>query len=203
MDSRAGSGSPWHQGLADGHAHDSRSHEIDEIKEYNHEQKNISAEQHQACPHPWISCPHADPSRSGGHQAEKGQGAQATGRLNRVSRHALTKKDLLRTTGEFQRVYRGGRRIWGNGFAMIILPTEGERSRLGISVQKKTGNSVRRNRVKRLFREVFRLNRHMFPFPCDIVFTVRPGFADNSMGTVQASVARMLDGGKPAGPYAA
>ena len=198
MDSRAGNGSPL--GLADGRAHDVRSHEIDEIKEYYHEQENVSAEQHQARPHPWISCPHADPGRSGGHQAKKGQGAQATGCLKRVNRHALTKKDLLRTTGEFQRVYRGGRRIWGNGFAMIILPTEGERSRLGISVQKKTGSAVRRNRVKRLFREVFRLNRDLFPTPCDIVFTVRPGFAGNSMGIVQACVTRLLDGGKQAGP---
>ncbi len=86
---------------------------------------------------------------------------------------------------------------------MIILSTGGERSRLGISVQKKTGNAVRRNRVKRLFREVFRLNRDLFPSPCDIVFTVRPGFADNSMRTVQASVSRLLDGGKQAGPHVA
>ena len=86
---------------------------------------------------------------------------------------------------------------------MIILPTESERSRLGISVQKKTGNAVRRNRFKRLFREVFRLNRHLFPTPCDIVFTVRPGFADNSMCIVQASVMRLLDGGKQAGSHVA
>ena len=108
--------------------------------------------------------------------------------------HALTKQDLLRTTTEFQRVYRAGRRIWGNGFAMIILPTEGARSRLGISVQKKTGSAVRRNRVKRLFREVFRRNRDLFPAPCDVVFTVRPGFTQNSMIDVHRSVVGLLSG---------
>ena len=121
-----------------------------------------------------------------------------------MNRYALPKTDLLRTTGEFQRVYRGGRRIWGNGFAIILLPTEGERCRLGISVQKKTGNAVRRNRIKRLFREVFRLNRALFPVSCDIVFTVRPGFIDTNMCTVQANVTKLLGGdGQQAGEYAA
>ena len=121
-----------------------------------------------------------------------------------MNRYALPKTDLLKTTGEFQRVYRGGRRIWGNGFAIIFLPTEGGRCRLGISVQKKTGNAVRRNRIKRLFREVFRLNRTLFPVSCDIVFTVRPGFIDTNMCTVQTNVAKLLGGdGQKAGAYAA
>jgi ribonuclease P protein component len=97
----------------------------------------------------------------------------------------------LRTTGEFQRVYRSGRRLWGDGFALIVLPNALEYNRLGISVHRKAGNAVRRNRIKRLIREVFRLNRDLFPPAVDVVLTIRPGFAINSLLDMQTSVARI------------
>ena len=100
----------------------------------------------------------------------------------------------MRTTGEFQRVYRSGRRHWGDGFALIALPNALEYNRLGISVHRKAGNAVRRNRIKRLIREVFRLNRDLFPAAADVVLTIRPGFAINSLLDMQTSVARIIGG---------
>jgi ribonuclease P protein component len=100
----------------------------------------------------------------------------------------------LRTTGEFQRVYRSGRRHWGDGFALIVLANALEYNRLGISVHRKAGNAVRRNRIKRLIREVFRLNRDLFPAAVDVVVTIRPGFAINSLLDMQTSVARIIGG---------
>jgi ribonuclease P protein component len=111
-----------------------------------------------------------------------------------LNRFALPKSHLLRTTGEFQRVYQTGQRLRGNGFALIFLPNTLPYNRLGISVQKKTGNSVRRNRIKRLVREVFRLNRELFPQASDIVVTVRPGFAINSLVDMQTSMVRIIGG---------
>jgi ribonuclease P protein component len=46
-------------------------------------------------------------------------------------------------------------------------------TRLGITVSKRVGNSVRRNRVKRLVREFFRLHKDSFPQGCDIVIAAR------------------------------
>lgn len=45
--------------------------------------------------------------------------------------------------------------------------------RLGISVRKKIGNAVIRNRCKRLIREVFRRNKPVFPPGADIVVVIR------------------------------
>jgi ribonuclease P protein component len=93
----------------------------------------------------------------------------------------LPRERVLRAKGEFDGVYRCGQRFRGRGFAIIASPNTLTGSRLGISVQKKTGNAVRRNRIKRLIREVFRLHQDLFPASSDIIFTVRPGFAVNSL----------------------
>lgn len=109
-----------------------------------------------------------------------------------MDRCTLPKQHLLRTTGEFQRVYRSGRRLRGEGFALIFLANALAHNRLGISVHRKAGNAVRRNRIKRLIREVFRLHRDRFPPSADIVFTVRPEFAINSLLDMHASVVRLI-----------
>ncbi|MBM9613394.1 ribonuclease P protein component [Desulfobulbus rhabdoformis] len=105
-----------------------------------------------------------------------------------MNRNTLPKKHLIRTTGEFQCVYRAGKRYRGPGFAVIILANALPWNRLGISVQRKVGNAVRRNRIKRLVREVFRCNRTQFPSCCDIVVTIRPNFSFDSLETVQSAL---------------
>ena len=46
-------------------------------------------------------------------------------------------------------------------------------TRLGLTVSRKTGNAVKRNRVKRLIREFFRLNDTCFPQGYDIVIAAK------------------------------
>nr|WP_321466512.1 ribonuclease P protein component [uncultured Desulfobulbus sp.] len=105
-----------------------------------------------------------------------------------MHRNTLPKKHLLRTNGEFQCVYRAGRRSHGNGFAVIVAANSLPWNRLGISVQRKVGNAVRRNRIKRLIREIFRCNRSKFPSQCDIVVTVRPNFSFDSLELLQQAL---------------
>ncbi|MEA2116336.1 MAG: ribonuclease P protein component [Thermodesulfobacteriota bacterium] len=100
----------------------------------------------------------------------------------------LPKNCLLRKTGEFNQVYRRGQRLRGNGFALIYLPGDQPVSRLGLSVHRKVGNAVRRNRIKRFVRETFRLHREIFPQSSDIIFTVRPEFSLNGMHAIRAAV---------------
>lgn len=72
---------------------------------------------------------------------------------------------------------------------MIYLAGEQHWSRLGISVPRKVGNAVRRNRIKRIIRETFRLHREMFPQSSDIIVTVRPEFSLKGMYELRHAVA--------------
>ena len=47
-------------------------------------------------------------------------------------------------------------------------------ARLGLSVSSRVGNAVKRNRIKRLLREAFRLDQHALPHGIDLVITVHP-----------------------------
>ena len=81
---------------------------------------------------------------------------------------------ILRST-DFERIYRKGRRQTGPSFALFGMRNELGRSRLGITVTRKFGGAVLRNRSKRIVREIFRRNRDAFGASCDFVVNVRTG----------------------------
>jgi ribonuclease P protein component len=70
---------------------------------------------------------------------------------------ALPKRRRLRARAEFQKVYAEGQRYNGRLLAAFLRKNEVAEHRLGVTASTKAiGNSVERNRAKRLIREVFR-----------------------------------------------
>ena len=58
--------------------------------------------------------------------------------------------------------------------------------RLGVVASRKVGNAVVRNRAKRLWREIFRLNQHRLPPQCDVLVIVRKGFSQAERAELEA-----------------
>lgn len=73
----------------------------------------------------------------------------------------------LKRRAEFQKVYRQGVRFVGKSALITYLETDDQKPRLGLTVTKKYGNAVRRNRFRRLAKEAFRLTP-MPPFDYNI-----------------------------------
>lgn len=64
----------------------------------------------------------------------------------------------IKKNEEFQNIYKVGRKYFGYYALIYITKNQSDIKRLGVVVSKKTGNAVCRNRLKRLFREIYRNN---------------------------------------------
>ncbi len=80
-------------------------------------------------------------------------------------------------------------------FIVYIMPNRLGFSRLGVSISARAGNAVERNRLKRLLREFFRINRATIPVVADIHITVKRGAGAQSAsapGVVQNELGGLL-----------
>jgi ribonuclease P protein component len=94
---------------------------------------------------------------------------------------SLRPHERITRRAEYQRIYRDGTRYHARLMTLFVIPNGQQGPRLGIAATRKLGPAVRRNRAKRLVRELFR--RHKPAAGYDIVVVPRPemfsaGFAD-------------------------
>src|ERR1700693_2379995 len=90
-----------------------------------------------------------------------------------MSSFRFRKQDRLARPAEFRRVF--DRRCSVSNAWLIVygVPNDLDRCRLGLSVSRKVGPAVHRNRLRRLYREAFRLSRAAMPAGLDLVLIPR------------------------------
>ena len=76
---------------------------------------------------------------------------------------------------EYDRVWKAGSRRHTPHFLIVIMNRPCGPIRLGLTVSRKIGGAVARNRVKRLVREFFRLNYDRLPPSVDLVVVAKRG----------------------------
>ncbi|MGH8229132.1 MAG: ribonuclease P protein component [Steroidobacteraceae bacterium] len=90
-----------------------------------------------------------------------------------LERLRFSPRRRLRRKSDFQAVYSRGRRLGDGLFAMVVRPSGSDAARLGLAVATKAaGNSVERNRIRRIIRETFRLRQRELP-RMDVVVSAR------------------------------
>lgn len=90
-----------------------------------------------------------------------------------MQERTFRKDEKIRKRRDYQRIYAEGRRRHFPHFTVITCDNTLGMDRLGLTVTRKSGGAVRRNRIKRLLREFFRLNKERFASSQDIVIMAK------------------------------
>jgi len=104
---------------------------------------------------------------------------------------------------EFQKVYEQGARAFGPLFALFLLQSAtGAPARVGLTVSRKVGKAVMRNRVKRLLREASRRHWDWFPTGAWVVLQARNGIREAGLADIESELQRCIQkaASRPAAP---
>ena len=101
------------------------------------------------------------------------------------------KSSRVRKQADFDAVYRDSVHAADDVLVVQAVSNGQEKTRLGLSIGRKVGNAVVRNRWKRAIREVFRKSVQQFPMGIDIVVRPRKG-AELSYAAIERSLPRLV-----------
>lgn len=109
---------------------------------------------------------------------------------------ALPRSGRIQKRADFLLAYESGAKTHGRFVVVFVRGNDREESRLGVTVTKKLGKAVARNRVKRWVREAYRRCRLHPPVAgkrIDIVVNVKPSAADAPFREFSADLARTIE----------
>jgi len=126
---------------------------------------NLSAEQKKANKNPWIQGTDENQGRQKGSKQKKKKGPETSGRRKinlpeNKGRFGLGKKEIIRNKKEIKNLLSTGKRFACNKLIIIYKPAS--ESKVGFFASGKIRSAVKRNRVKRILREAYRMNKEIF-----------------------------------------
>ena len=92
--------------------------------------------------------------------------------------------EILNNNKIFLLLYKKGKPIISKWLVIYVRKNNLSYNRLGITAGKKVGNAVRRNRAKRIIRQIYRENELKMPIGIDIVIVARNCLPDTKLGIV-------------------
>lgn len=104
----------------------------------------------------------------------------------------MDRKYRLRNNREFKIVYSKGKNFWNRNLILYKKKNELEESRLGITITKKFGNAVTRNKVRRRISEIYRLNLYRIKEGYDLVIIPKKNVIDLSNKDLKSALEHIL-----------
>lgn len=95
----------------------------------------------------------------------------------------------LKLNKDFRRLYSRGKSFVGGYTVIYVSKNRFGQSRLGLTVSKSTGKAVKRNRLKRLMRESYRLIEDRISPGFDIIIVAR----NRALGKTQAQIQKDIE----------
>ncbi|MCF6266394.1 MAG: ribonuclease P protein component [Desulfuromusa sp.] len=98
----------------------------------------------------------------------------------------------LRKSWEYQLVKKMGCKFYTPHFVLLVSDNKINNSRLGVTVSRKIGNAVQRNRLKRIIREFFRTRKHLFSGLRDYSVIARRGVAQLTSSEINLELKKLF-----------
>ena len=111
----------------------------------------------------------------------------------------MRKKEILRKKDDFQAIYKAGKSVPERYIVLFYRKNDLPYSRTAFLASKKVGNSIQRNRAKRLMKESYRLNADRFLDGYDLIFIARKTINGKKQKDVQKSLLNAAKRGKVTG----
>lgn len=102
----------------------------------------------------------------------------------------MLKNNVLRKDADFDNVYKRGRSVGERYVVVFYIKNHRDINRTCFLASKKVGNSVRRNRARRLMRESYRLMKDKLPIGYDIIIIARNTITGRTFFEVDKSIKR-------------
>ena len=102
------------------------------------------------------------------------------------------RKFTLRNQSDFNKVYKRGSSKGSQYTVVLYKKNQFEYNRVAFVASKKVGNSVERNRARRLMRESFRVLKEELRLGYDVIFVARRNILNSGQNEVEASMKRAL-----------
>ncbi|WP_152446697.1 ribonuclease P protein component [Bacillus sp. THAF10] len=105
----------------------------------------------------------------------------------------MRKEQRIKKNTDFQHVFRKGKSMANRQFVVYAVKKEEQDTyRIGLSVSKKIGNAVMRNRIKRLIREAVHASKDKIPAGVDLVIIARKPTTEMSLEEITKSLQHVL-----------
>ncbi len=104
----------------------------------------------------------------------------------------MDKKYRIRKNVEFKQVYSGGKNYWNRNLTLYVKRNNLDGSRYGITITKKIGSAVVRNRIRRRIKEIYRLNFYRIKDGYDLVFIPKKNVQEISYKQLESALIHIL-----------
>ncbi|WFA08316.1 ribonuclease P protein component [Tissierella sp. Yu-01] len=104
----------------------------------------------------------------------------------------MEKRYRLRKNLEFRKVYNNGKNFWNRNLVLYIRKNDLEETRLGLTITKKVGNAVVRNKIRRRLKEIYRLNLYRVKDGYDLIIIPKKNVVDISYKELESALIHIL-----------
>lgn len=108
----------------------------------------------------------------------------------------MKKRYIVTKNQDFSKIIQNRKYMKNNLFAIYYKENNLENVRFGISVSKKIGNAVVRNKIKRQMKNIIDKNKNLFKKEIDYIIIIRRGILDCNFHEIEDSLINLLKNNK-------